>query len=67
MAYRTDSTPNLDFDDLVEALDQFVQEAQTLQDRIACFMGDARETIHNEALPPVRVHEGSEVQSGAAP
>jgi uncharacterized coiled-coil DUF342 family protein len=36
------SDPNLDFEDLVDELDQFEQEAKSLKERIARFMQDAQ-------------------------
>ena len=38
-----------DFDDLVRELDQFEQEAEALQERIARFMDDARQVSGNAA------------------
>ena len=38
------SDPNLDYEDLVDELDQFEQEAKSLKERIARFMQDAQET-----------------------
>ena len=37
------SDPNLDYEDLVDELDQFEQEAKSLKERIARFMQDAQE------------------------
>ena len=37
------SDPNLDYEDLVDELDQFEQEAKSLKERIARFMKDAQE------------------------
>ena len=37
------SDQNLDYEDLVDELDQFEQEAKSLKERIARFMQDAQE------------------------
>ncbi len=66
MAYRTGSTSNLDFEDLVEELARFEQDARTLKDRIACFMDDAKQAADNGVSSPPEAHTGSAVQDGAA-
>ncbi len=50
-----DDRPNgdlvLDFEDLVEELDQFERDAEQLKDRIACLIGDAKDLAGNDGPP----------------
>lgn len=46
MSWREADAIKLDFEDLVKELDQFEQDIQSLQNRIAQFMNDARQTTH---------------------
>jgi len=42
MEYQTDGDLKLDFEDLVEELDQFEEDAKVLKNRIAQLMDDAK-------------------------
>lgn len=57
-----DDRPNgdlvLDFEDLVEELNQFERDAEQLKDRIACLMDDAKVLTGDEGTP-----EGGEAGS----
>ena len=50
-----DDRPNgdlvLDFEDLVEELDQFERDAEQLKDRIACLIDDAKVLAGNDGPP----------------
>ncbi len=55
MDYQADGDLKLDFEDLVEELDQFEQEAKVLKDRIARLMDDAK--VAFEVGEPVQTED----------
>ena len=48
MPTPSSSDPNLDYEDLVQELDQFEQQASVLQEKISAFMTDAQAAAYGD-------------------
>ncbi len=60
MRWNESGELKLDFEDLVEELDQFEQDVKVLRDRIAGFMDDARQATGESVV----FETGSDYQPG---
>ena len=60
MPAHASSGPNFDYEDLVDELDQFEQNASVLQEKISAFMNDARVAAYgDDGAAPVKTENAS--------